>query len=90
MTGPLRPESAATDPRPMVMMMITDVPAAVNCDTCGMHMTTEGSPESTSEQPFGVAVDSTGAVTDLVDGADLLTHYADMVCVRVDCPHRTP
>lgn len=90
MTRSLRPESAATDPRAVVMMVISNTPTAVNCDTCGMHMSTEGSPESPADQPFGVATDVTGATADLADGADLLTHYADMVCVRADCPHRTP
>jgi hypothetical protein len=90
MTGPLRPESAATDPRAVVMMAITNTPTTVNCDTCGMHMTTEGSPESPADQPFGVATDVTGATTDLADGADLLTHYANLVCTKETCPHRTP
>lgn len=90
MTRLLRPESAATDPRAVVMMVITNTPAAVNCDICGMHMSTEGSPESPAAQPFGVATDVTGVTTDLADDTELLTHYADMVCTQETCPHRTP
>jgi hypothetical protein len=74
----------------MVVMTLTDVAAAVDCATCGMHMSTDGTAPPAPDQPFGAAVDDTGTVTELADSTDLLTHYADLICVREDCPHRTP
>jgi hypothetical protein len=82
--------NAAPEPRrPTVAMSITGSPSAIDCTTCGMHMSTEGSPDATPGQPFGMAVDSTGAVTALDNSADLLTQYANTVCTQGACPHRT-
>lgn len=73
----------------MVIMAITSTPATVDCDTCGMHTSTEGNPGAPPGQAFGLAVDADGISTDLTDAAAFLTHYGDLICVREDCPHRT-
>jgi hypothetical protein len=74
----------------MVVMTLTDAAASVDCGTCGMHMSTDGTAPPAPDQPFGTAVDASGTVTDLADSADLLMHYADLICVREDCPNRSP
>jgi hypothetical protein len=74
--------------KPVVIMALTDVAKSVDCGTCNMHMSTEGSAAAAPNQPFGMAVDANGVATNVANATDLLTQYANLICTRSNCPHK--